>query len=284
MTDQLTRYEMRTATFGYTTVQETAAAGERWRARAAGIYSPPPGMSFAEYRDTVVVGDGADAGAVDETVAGVPVRVVRPERPRDGVVLHVHGGGWCLGSHRTQDGRLAAVAEATGRTVVSVGYRMAPESAWPAALADCVAVASAFDDLLIAGESAGAHLAVLTMLAVGPGRFRGALLTYGAFDLAAPAVARPVGIAFGGVDLRRYSPLFADLAGVPPACFVVGTRDPLLPDTLMMEARWRGFADTRLHVAAAADHAFTLEPIAVTHEAERLSRAFLRDMASNRGR
>jgi acetyl esterase/lipase len=47
-----------------------------------------------------------------------------------------------------------------------------------------------------------------------------------------------------GVDAEarrdpEYSPLYADLGGLPPALFTVGTLDPLLDDSLFMAARWK---------------------------------------------
>ncbi len=51
------------------------------------------------------------------------------------------------------------------------------------------------------------------------------------------------------------SPLFADLAGMPPAIFTVGTADPLLDDSLFMEARWRAAGHaTELRVWPEARH------------------------------
>jgi acetyl esterase/lipase len=60
------------------------------------------------------------------------------------------------------------------------------------------------------------------------------------------------------------SPLYADLGDLPPARFVVGTRDPLLDDTLFMSARWRAAGNAcELEVVAEAVHGFTAFPLTV---------------------
>ena len=75
---------------------------------------------------------------------------------------------------RLRDWLLTNLAREAGLVVVSVGYRLAPEHSFPAALEDCLAAtewlidhASAefgTDRLLIGGESAGAHLVASTLL------------------------------------------------------------------------------------------------------------------------
>lgn len=186
-----------------------------------------------------------------------------------GVLLHLHGGGWALGGHDLQDGLLESLGRCARVTVVSVGYRLAPEHPYPAANDDCEAAAlwlmenaaSEFgsDRLLIGGESAGAHLAVVTLLRLrdrhGLQPFRAAFLTYGAFDLGMTPSARNWGtrnLVLSTPIMRKFvewyaphdaqdpdvSPLHADLAGLPPALFSVGTLDPLLDDSLFMASRW----------------------------------------------
>nr|MDT0658558.1 alpha/beta hydrolase [Micromonospora sp. DSM 115978] len=78
-----------------------------------------------------------------------------------GVVLWLHGGGWQARS--TEDG--AALAD-HGLLVVPGGYRLSAEAHWPAQLADVRAAARAAREradglpLLVAGDAAGAHLAL----------------------------------------------------------------------------------------------------------------------------
>ena len=98
--------------------------------------------------------------------------MIAPERSR-GVYLHIHGGGWVLGAADAQDPMLETIADGTQLTAISVEDRLAPEAPYPAGPDDCEAGAlwvsdhlSDFggDALAIGGESAGAHLSVVTML------------------------------------------------------------------------------------------------------------------------
>ena len=199
----------------------------------------------------------------------VGVRVIAPESPR-GVYLHFHGGGWALGAAHHCDVANLRIAEACGLAVVSVDYRLAPEDPYPAGPDDCEAAALwvvenaqrefGTDHLLIGGESAGAHLAVVTLLRLRDrhdiAAFAGANLICGAYDLSlTPSAARwgernlilstPIiewfTEHFVPEPLRRHpdvSPLYADLTGLPPALLTVGTQDPLLDDSLFLYARW----------------------------------------------
>jgi acetyl esterase/lipase len=113
----------------------------------------------------------------------------------------------------------------------------------------------------IGGESAGAHLCAVTMLRLRDRHrlspFAGASLFAGCFDLSVtPSVAgwgeeklvlntRDIRMFYDNfcgpaVDRRApdISPLYADLRGLPPTLFSVGTRDALLDDNLFMASRW----------------------------------------------
>lgn len=201
----------------------------------------------------------------------VPLRILTPPAPPKGVYLHLHGGGWCLGSARENDGLNHRFVERTGFAVVSVDYRLAPEIPYPAAPDDCEAAALwllregparfGTDRFAIGGESAGANLSVATLLRLrdrhGLTPFRAANLNAGAYDLALTPSARNWGdeplvlntrdinvfvghyLRVGGdVASSDVSPLHADLTGLPPALFTIGTRDALLDDTLFMAPRW----------------------------------------------
>lgn len=219
----------------------------------------------------------------------IPLRVIPREDAR-GVYLHIHGGGWMLGTNDMQDGLLETLSREAGLVIVSVGYRLAPEHPYPAGLDDCVVAAMwlienasmqfGTDGLVIGGESAGAHLSASTLLRLrdaGRGTaFRAANLTYGCFDLSlTPSMARARGTAFidseavavmaenyaQGADRRDpdISPLYADLTALPPALFTVGTIDPLLDDTLFMHSRWVAAGNEgELSLHAGGVHGFNL--------------------------
>ncbi|MFF7311686.1 alpha/beta hydrolase fold domain-containing protein [Streptomyces sp. NPDC008137] len=242
---------------------------------------------------------------------GVKVRVFVPDHI-DGVYLHIHGGGWTFGSADGQDERLWLLAEQARLAVVSVDYRLAPEHPFPAGPDDCEAAARwlvqhavaefGTERLLIGGESAGAHLSVVTLLRLRDrhgitGAFRATHLLFGPYDLSMTPSQRSFGskrllsntdslrrtyelfTPGMGAEQRRdpeVSPLFADLAGMPPARIVVGTEDPLRDDSLFLAGRWQAAgAPVQLGVVAGAMHGFTLFPLTVTERELRRERDFL---------
>ncbi|MBQ0826550.1 alpha/beta hydrolase [Streptomyces tagetis] len=255
-------------------------------------------------------------GAVPRTVPGrsgpVTVRVLPPPaRPR-GLYVHLHGGGWTLGAADEQDDALLRLSAATGLRAVSVEYRLAPEHPWPAAPRDCEDVARWLlrhgpaelgtpARWVIGGESAGAHLAVLTLLALrerpeAAGAFHAACLAYGWYDLGLtpsarqwrrPLVLSPADLAWfltgflpgRSAERRRgpeVSPLYAPLDGLCPAHFTVGTEDPLLDDTLFLATRWRAAGNPAvLDVWPDAPHGFLTRPFALARLAEERRDAFL---------
>jgi acetyl esterase len=247
----------------------------------------------------------------DRTMANVGVRVFVPDLV-DGVYLHIHGGGWMFGAADGQDERLWSLSEQTRLAVVSVEYRLAPEHPLPAAVEDCLAVARwlvsnaraefGTERLLIGGESAGAHLSVLTLLGLRDAdgvtdAFAAAHLAFGPYDLSMTPSQRRFGarpllsntdtlratydMVTPGltVEQRRdpaISPLYAELSGLPPARLVVGTEDPLLDDSLFLAARWEQTgAPVQLDVVAGAMHGFTLFPLTITTRELERQREFL---------
>jgi len=275
----------------------------RMRREGGGIFPAPVFLPTA--RTLEIDGPGGPVG----------LRIIAPQEESQGVFLHIHGGGWTLGANDAQDPRLQRLANETGLTVVSVGYRLAPENPYPAGPEDCEAAAlwllgeqgratlGGTGVRAIGGESAGAHLAVLTLLRLRDrhaitGAFCAALLEYGAFDLSMTPSQRLWGernLVLSGPILRWFadqfvpmfdseerrqpdlSPLFAELSGMPPASFTVGTQDPLLDDTLFMQARWRSAGnETELRVYPEAPHGFINLPMAVAEVALSAEYDFLR--------
>ena len=77
-------------------------------------------------------GPGEEVGEVsDAELAGVPVRLYTPLEPAGGTIAYFHGGGWVVGSIDSFDTACRALANASGATVASVGYRLAPEHPVP---------------------------------------------------------------------------------------------------------------------------------------------------------
>jgi len=202
---------------------------------------------------------------IDRTIPGpegeLPIRIYRPDA--DGALpalVYYFGGGWTLGSVDTSDGICRSLTNATGCTVVTIGYRLAPEHKFPAAVRDCFAAVEwiaahgaeiGVDParLAVGGDSAGGNLAAaVTLLAreSGPGLV-GQLLVYpntdyladggSMVDNADPALFNRTSVAWywkhylaaesDGADPLA-SPLRAEkLHGLPPALVITAEFDPL---------------------------------------------------------
>ncbi|KAK0626211.1 Alpha/Beta hydrolase protein [Immersiella caudata] len=129
----------------------------------------------------------------------IPIRLYTPDNghPTRGIILHAHGGGFVLGTHQDQDASLQRYANTCQLTALSVGYRVAPEDPWPAAVHDVFDVATHLVDngqslfnaplLFIVGESAGATLVAQAAFHIArerpEHRLAGVILPYGWFDL-----------------------------------------------------------------------------------------------------
>ncbi|MCI4662883.1 MAG: alpha/beta hydrolase [Neomegalonema sp.] len=230
-----------------------------------------------------------------------------------GIYVHIHGGGWTFGSPEYADGRFLRLARAANVAVIGVKYRLAPENIWPAQADDCLAalqwvIANAKGKpIILGGESAGAHLAAVTLLRLREHalieHIRAAVLTYGAFDmrgtpstrnwgprnliLSTPVVRWFAQNVLGDMALAQTpgaSPLLADLGGLVPAFFQCGTEDPLLDDTLFMEARWRAAGlGTELKIWPGAVHAFDYFEhekfnLPIAHESQALVSDYIKRM------
>ncbi len=277
-------------------IQDLPPEVTRQARRKAGPAFPAP-VYLDDARMISVPGRGGD----------VPVRILAPAESR-GAYLHLHGGGWTIGAADLQDVYLQAFADATNLTVHSVEYRLAPEHPYPAAPDDCEDVALWLLEqepgaLAIGGESAGAQLAVVTLVrlrdkhGISPRRFAGANLVFGAFDLTGTPSRRlwgerelilssPLMDWFAdqylpGMPFERrrdpdVSPLYADLSELPPALFTCGLADPLLDDTLFMDARWRAAGnEARVSLWPECAHAFVAFPIELSRRSLAEQLAFL---------
>lgn len=125
----------------------------------------PPGPEMAEVRDEIATAAGTQ----------VPIRFYRPAGDARALILFLHGGGWTLGSIEESDVFVRVLAERLKCGVASVGYRLAPEHPFPAAVDDAVAavrwasassaaLVGAGKPLLLMGDSAGANLAAVASL------------------------------------------------------------------------------------------------------------------------
>lgn len=118
----------------------------------------------------------------------IPARRYVPPVGPVGTLVYFHGGGFALGSLDTHDRLCRVLAERCGLTVVSVGYRLAPEHPFPAATDDAVAALGwagqvADGPLAVGGDSAGAQLAVVAMRGNPHVRIRAQFLLYPVVDM-----------------------------------------------------------------------------------------------------
>jgi acetyl esterase/lipase len=248
---------------------------------------------------------GDVTGFEERTIPGpggpLRLRTCVPDTVR-AVYLDIHGGGFFMGSAAMDDRPNAALARRAGVATVSVEYRLAPEHAYPAAPDDCEAAALwllgnakrefGTERLLIGGGSAGGNLAAVTLLRLrdrhgAAGRFLGANLVYGVYDLAGtpsqlrdgPPSYRDLYLPGWSPAQRRspdVSPLHADLAGLPPALFTVGSADTLLDDSLFLAMRWRAAGnEAELAIYPESVHGFNVFPTAMARAANERIEAWL---------
>jgi acetyl esterase len=200
------------------------------------------------------------------TPAGeVPVRVYQPSAaPHHPVLVYCHGGAFFLGSLNTHDAIARELANATQCTVVSVGYRLAPEHAFPAGLEDCYAVVRWIaahggelgwdgQTLAVAGDSAGGTFAAAVAAKAHDDGLRcitHQVLFYPSLDLdfdaerhaslttnavgygLETAMLKPFNAFYLGSGADPADPLVSplkreDLRGLPPAFIVTAEHDPL---------------------------------------------------------
>lgn len=197
-------------------------------------------------------------------LGGVPTDTFSPARATGLHILHLHGGAFFTGSRRTHAGLASQLCARSGARVHLIDYRLAPEHPWPAAPQDVHRAWLALRDqgvaperIVVSGDSAGGALALGLAQQL---RERGepgpaALLLLSPFldmSLCAPSVqalaARDPMVTEAA--LRRgakayrgsmsaldplVSPLWGDLAGLPPCLVQVGDDEILLDDALRFE-------------------------------------------------
>jgi len=198
------------------------------------------------------------------SVPTVEIKVAEVE-PRH-VVLYFHGGVYALGSAALGADLASEIGRRIDASVISVEYRLAPEHPFPSAVDDAVAAYDALlqsgvapHDTVVAGESAGAGLAVAGLVAA---RDRGLPMPAAALlmspwadltltgtsmnskqgidpllarDLFLPRVADYVGDHDPSTGL--ISPIFAVLSGLPPLVIQAGSREVLLDDAVRLAQR-----------------------------------------------
>lgn len=201
-------------------------------------------------------------------------------------VVWLHGGGYVFGSPETHWRPAAAFAALVGEPVFMPRYRFAPEWLWPAPLTDALSVARAVLDkgrgLALAGDSAGGHLTLTTVLALAregrpatvaavfsPNADRTGLSDTREANSSTDAMnndeddRRCASISTGAVDLPdddvTISPLVDDLSLLPRLHVEVGGTEVLLGEAQILAERGQAAgADVTLHVEPKAFHMWQL--------------------------
>ena len=250
----------------------------------ATLPAPPPGpldpaaMRADEESHVPPLEERLPLHAVEDTVAttahgDVPVRTYTPtESPDPGVLVYLHGGAFFLGSLETHDHVARALAAETGLRVVSVGYRRAPEAAYPAGLDDCYAVVrwagadlARGETLAVAGDSSGGtFVAAVAARAKDDGwdRITHQVLYYPSLDLDFDETRYPSmrenaeGYGLETAGLKPFNAFYLDsgadpadplvspikredLTGLPAALVVTGQHDPLRDEGELYAERLR---------------------------------------------
>ena len=235
----------------------------------------------------------------------IPIRIYRPLAGQDlPVLVYAHGGGFVFCDLDSHDGLCRNLANRLGAVVVSVAYRLAPESQWPAAADDLYAATRWAADnasdcggnplrVAVGGDSAGGNLAAVTALMV---------RDKGGPALAAQFLVYPVIAAdFDTNSYRLYgrgyynpkpalqwywdqyvpreadrthpyaSPLSADLYGLPPTVMVIAGHDPLRDEGLRYASALEaaGVPVTRVQFDGGIHGFMTMPMLDIAQEARR---------------
>lgn len=206
----------------------------------------------------------------EETISGIRCVIYTPKDASGKLpfMLYMHGGGFVIGSSEDTDYVTRMLCYSNRVVVVSVNYRLAPETVFPGALADCEQVLNSViaqsaqlginpNSGYLAGDSAGANLAIALYCRARGHReaVKGLILlapwldmnveNYDSFNRLAPsgvvfdsaflAYARAAYTNFEQWKNPEASPLFSLLTELPPTMVHIGTEDPLIDQSLRLQ-------------------------------------------------
>jgi acetyl esterase/lipase len=228
--------------------------------------------------------------AIEKTeIAGLHAEWYRPEAATPGkVLLYIHGGAYALGSCDSHRKLVTHIARAAGIEAVLFEYRLAPEHPFPAGLDDTLAAYRALldkgfsaEDVFIGGDSAGGGLTMALLLQLrhaGIDLPRAALMLSPFLDMTASGESVKTRAQqepwFNAEDIvvviRHYcpdqdlknpllSPVYANVAGMPPMLIQVGDDEILLSDsTRIADKLTAAGCDVQLEVFPEMWHVFQL--------------------------
>jgi acetyl esterase/lipase len=201
-------------------------------------------------------------------LGGVPTEQLSTQNtlPRT-AILYLHGGGWSSGSPRTHRPITWRLAKLTGATVYALDFRLAPEHPYPAALNDCMQAYRALleqglpaSSLVVAGDSSGGNMALalaLRLKAENQPQPAALVCLSPITDVTCSGASYKTNLDTDvlvspnlvptmarhsycpGVDLTNpfISPLYGNVAGLPPTYFQVASDELLLDDSTRMAER-----------------------------------------------
>ena len=260
----------------------------------------PAAMRAGEAAQVAPLEDRLPLHAVEDLTAAtpsgdVPVRIYTPaEADAYGLLVYFHGGAFFLGSLDTHDHVARSLAKETGYKVISVGYRLAPEAAFPAGLDDCYGVlrwaaengeSLKWDgkNLAIAGDSSGGNFVAAVAAKAhddGFSRLTHQVLFYPSLDLDfdvdryASLRENAEGYGLETAGLLPFNSFYlesgadpadplvspikrADLAGLPPALIITAEFDPLRDEGELYGRRLtEAGVNTTVSRYAGANHGF----------------------------
>jgi len=195
------------------------------------------------------------------TIANVPCEQIScGDVDTDKLLIHLHGGGFIVGSCKTHRKLAAHLSLNSGCTVLLIDYRLAPEHRFPAGLDDVVNVYRTLleqgysgSQLILSGDSAGGGLVISSMLKLRDADIplpKAGILISPWLDLALEGESlitnKDLDPFITDFDLRDtashyvsdeqlkdalVSPIHADLTGLPPILIHVGDHELLLSDS-----------------------------------------------------
>jgi len=221
--------------------------------------------AYAQERACYLADFPAGVSVEEIAVLGVSGLLFCPENESERApIVYFHGGGWIVGSPDTHRTLCACLARLTGRKLLSVRYRLAPEHPFPAQKVDAVAALNAVlggnvsqlgraGRVVLAGDSAGAAIALWAEAGLPPAAramIEHVVSFYGAFGLRDSDSLRRLGPVTPGLSAQDVAAFYGHLgpalpqdmgdsflsAGAPLSLLVAG-QDPLRDDSHALAAR-----------------------------------------------
>lgn len=186
--------------------------------------------------------------------------LIPPQTDKRSVMLYLHGGAYALGSIKSHRATAGQIAEAGKIRTLIIGYRLAPEHPFPAALQDALLgyewlQKNGYEKIVLAGDSAGAALALETVISLRSkqGSMPALVVCLSPWldvestgETMITNAKRDPMLKKDDLKVCRYyigqndphdpliSPLYADFKGFPPIFLLVGSDEILLSDSMQL--------------------------------------------------